>query len=30
MMMLVVGTLVVAPVTSAYANDKQEATQIVK
>ena len=30
MMMLVVGTLVVAPVTSAYANDKQEATQLVE
>jgi len=30
MLMLVVVTLVVAPVTSAYANDKQEATQLVE
>ena len=30
MTMLVVGTLVFAPVTSAYANDKQEATQLVE
>jgi lipid-binding SYLF domain-containing protein len=29
-MMLMVGTLVVAPVTSAYANDRQEATQLVE
>ncbi len=30
MTMLVAGALVVAPVASAYANDKQEATQLVK
>ncbi len=29
MILLVVGSLAVAPVTSAYANDKQEATQLV-
>jgi hypothetical protein len=30
MMLLVIGSLVVAPVTSAYANEKQEATQLVE